>query len=35
MIVVDGIQQYKFKAKGTEIKPRKSCLGGGEGGGFR
>ena len=21
----NGIQQYKFKAKGTEIKPRKSC----------
>ena len=27
-LFVYGIQQYKFKAKGTEIKLRKLCLGG-------
>ena len=27
-LFVNGIQQHKFKAKGTEIKPRKLCLGG-------
>ena len=32
-LFVNGVQQYKFKAKGTEIKPRKLCLGGGGGGG--
>ena len=26
-LFVNGIQQYKFKAKGTEIKTRKLCLG--------
>ena len=25
-LFVNGIQQYKFKVKGTEIKPRKLCL---------